>query len=229
MLPTSITHRVFAVVVVLLAGVLLWTYLSQRRVGALDFVALFGIVVAVIVWAVTVQVQAQLARRYLESAERPSAPGAGKVIGPLIARGAVLSAKEGDHSSAGAIEIDGKRLVVVFRNFTFFSKFVGNPTHARIELELGDLVAGSVSQLKGRSYLRLRTTQGKVEISDNIQPFGQLADALLDIIEFNRTQPDSYRAARAREPIIQTPWYGWLILATALGAVVVVGWQVLVA
>jgi hypothetical protein len=58
-----------------------------------------------------------------------------------------------------------------------------------------------------------------VAITDAVKPFPELAGLLLDAAEVNRSTPDRYSAALAREPSIKTPWYGWLIFAIALVAV----------
>ncbi|MBL9190592.1 MAG: hypothetical protein JNK23_24155 [Opitutaceae bacterium] len=199
----------------------------RHRILALQNQVMAGLAITVFAWFFYFQYRAYMTRRHLESAERPAGPGAGQIVGPLIAQGSIFSARDSDHSSATEVAIDGKRLVVVFRNYTFVSKFVGNRNRSLAELDFGELLAGSITRHKGRSYFSLRTTQGKIVVSDDVQPFDKLTETLLDIIELNRTQPDTYRAARAREPIVQTPWYGWLILAAAVATAVVIGWRVL--
>ncbi len=65
----------------------------------------------------------------------------------------------------------------------------------------------------------MRTTGGRVTVKDDLHPFQTLADVLSDIVELNRTSPEAYAAALAREPKIRTPWYGWLIMVAAIGAI----------
>ena len=67
--------------------------------------------------------------------------------------------------------------------------------------------------------LEVRTTKGKVIVSDYIQPFDRLAQILSDAAELSRSSPEGYRQALAQEPVVHTPWYGWAIIAVALAVV----------
>jgi len=193
-------------------------YILIRDLALLSFMG------AAMAWTVAATIQADVRRRRWESPDRAAIPDAGKVIGELVRSGNILLAKAGDGVAAPSVEVDGRRAMVVFRHFTFVTTFVGNRKKALTEVPFTDLLAGSVRRDKRRAFLTLRTTSGKVVVSDRLQPFQELVKLLLDAVELNRTFPDQYRAALAREPRVRTPWYGWLIIAAALAAVAVVWW-----
>jgi hypothetical protein len=188
-------------------------YISIRELSVL------GLMGTMLVWTISVQIQVAVRRRRQQSSERPAAPDAGKLIGEWMQTGRAFVAKTEDDGMAEKVEVDTARAVVVFHHFAFITAFVGNPKRDRTEVPFTDIIAGSLSYNKGRSFLTLRTTYGKVVITDNVRPFQALAGLLLDMTELNRTAPDQYRATLAREPHVRTPWYGWLIIAAAVASV----------
>lgn len=196
-------------------------YISIRDVGQIGFMGTAAL------WVLATLIQVDVRRRRWESPGRPAVSNAGKLIGDLVQSGGVFIAKAANGAGASEVEIDGGRARVIFRHFAFISAFVGNPTRDCTKVLFTDLIAGSLSYSKGRSFLRLRTTHGKVVISDSVQPFQKLADLLLDTVELNRTSPDQYRATLAHEPQIRIPWYGWMIIATALAVIAMASWWAL--
>ncbi|MBI5382723.1 MAG: hypothetical protein HZA31_12565 [Opitutae bacterium] len=178
-----------------------------------------GISGALLYWTFAIQIQFAIRRRRFEAPERPAAPDAGKLIGKFIEAERILVAKDNSAPDASEVQVDGRRAVVVFRNFVFVAAFVGNPKRQQMEIPFTDILVASPFSSRGNASLILRTTQGRVTIRDNIRPFQTLVDVLTDIAEMNRAAPETYRAALAREPVIRTPWYGWLIIAIALAIV----------
>jgi hypothetical protein len=186
--------------------------------------AQFGFMGAIFVWGIAAQIQAAIRRRRQEAPERPAVPDAGKLIGGLVTSGSVFVAKAGDRATSPKVEVDGARAVVIFYHLTFVTAFVGNTRRDRTEVPFTDIIAGACYSNRDGAWLNLRTTQGKVMITGNIHPFQELVNLLLDAAELNRTAPDQYHAALAREPHVRTPWYGWLIIAAAVASVVGAFW-----
>lgn len=155
-----------------------------------------------------------------EAEDRPADQGAGVFVNELVkSKGSFRAAGSGG-AGEPVIEIDGGRAIVTFYNCTFVRQFVGNPEQARMELPFSAILSAYVGEGRYREFLTVRTTQGRVSVSDNVKPFEDLADLLADIAELNRTSPAAYAAALAQEPKIKTAWYGWVILASAVGAVI---------
>lgn len=181
--------------------------------------ALIGLFATCFCWIVTAQIQLALRRRAREAIDRPALANAGHLVGELVQLGRSFVARSKPDDSGITIQVDGRRSVVVFRNLTFISKFSGNPRQPLVELPFSELLAIATGYNKGTAYLHLRTTAGKVFWTDQVRPFDTLAALLDDIVEVNRTDPAAYRAARAREPVVRTPWYGWALLLLAVTGV----------
>jgi hypothetical protein len=176
------------------------------------------------IWSVALFAGALVRNRRWESVDRQPLAEAGKVLGRFLQDGSRLEARDGDGSGARNVSFDARRMVVEFRNFSFVDSFARNPRRDRVELPISALLTGTVHYAKGGRTLHLRTTLGKVAISDQVRPFDELAALLLDICEYNRLSPVEYRAARALEPQVSTPWYGWVLLAAGLGGIIAGGW-----
>ena len=196
--------------------------LIERRLDAM--MTFWG---ATLLMMFTALVDGQLRRQRREAPDRPADKDAGKLVGELVQLNKQLVARAPGGADAHLVEIDGHRAIVAFHNFTFVRAFVGNPKLKLVELPFTDILSVFQEYYKGRAFLTVRTTRGRVVMKDNLHPFQTLADVLADIVELNRTSPESYAAAVAREPKVNTPWYGWLIIAAAVGAVVYVGWKVM--
>lgn len=184
--------------------------------------AQMGLGATFIAWMITSQIQAAVRRRRFSSPDRPAAANAGYLVGDLVRLKRSFTAKAPGGPMAPEIQVDGERAVVVFRHYAFVTSFVRNPAQDRVEIPFGDLLVGVTLHGKGRIFLQLRTTRGEILINDVVHPFLTLIQLLLDIVELNRTSPETYRAALAREPQLRTPWYGWALIAVA--AFAVIGW-----
>ena len=123
------------------------------------------------------------------------------------------------------IEIDSQRAQFIFRNFRFVSTFL--PEEPRVEEVVRfDEVLGSARTEVRRDTpgLEIRTAKGTVIVSSEMENFPFLEDALDDLVEANLTRAEQGEPL-APEPKIRTPWYGWLILAVAVGSVAYLGWK----
>lgn len=189
--------------------------------------ALLGLFATIFCWVLTGQIQLGLRRRARAAADRAAEPTAGHLVGELVEQGRSFTGRSKPDGSGIEVEVDGKRAMVVFRNLAFVAAFSGNRRQPMVELPFSELLALTTGYNKGTAYLNLRTTAGRVFWTDKVRPFDTLVALLDDIIELNRNDPAAYRAARAREPVIHTPWYGWAILATGVGAVVALSWYFL--
>jgi hypothetical protein len=184
-----------------------------------------GFLNGAVLLALAVMVDQQLRRRRREAPDRPADADAGKLVGELVQLNREFIAKSPDGAGAPFVQIDGRRAIVAFHNLAFVSAFVGNPILPMVELPFPEILSAIQDYSKGHSFLTVRTTRGKVVLHDSLHPFQTLADVLSDIVELNRTSPEAYAAALAREPKIHTPWYGWLIFATAVGSILYLGWK----
>jgi hypothetical protein len=181
----------------------------------------FGDMVLFFTWSVATAVRGEIFWKKRNAPERAADPNAGVAIAELRRTGGILVARTGTgrhlfRSSPREVEIDAATEKVVFRGFTFTTSFIGNRRSAEATLSFHDILGGRIWASHGQHSLYLRTTAGKVTITDALKPFPELASVLLDAAEVNRSAPDRYSAALAREPRIETPWYGWLIFAFAL-------------
>lgn len=186
--------------------------------------AMIGLFATVFCWLVAAQIQLGLRRRARARVERPAEPTAGHLVGELVQQGRTFLARSKPDGTGIEIEVDGRRAVVFFRNLTFVAAFSGNKRRPIVELPFSELLALTTGYNKGTAYLNLRTTAGRVFWTDKVRPFDTLAALLDDIIELNRTDPAAYQAARAREPVIRTPWYGWAMLMAGVVAVAALAW-----
>lgn len=165
--------------------------------------------------------------------EAPERPAANEISSGLLAllesKGRLVAKARGKSKRAMEVEIDAARLTVTFRHFAFIDSFARNPVRAVTEVPFSDLLVGTVEpgSRSGHLHLSLRTTRGRVFIPDTVEPFGTVADYLIGLAELNRANPDAYREALSREPVIRTPWWGWLTLAGGVGFIAWLGWLAL--
>jgi len=106
-----------------------------------------------------------------------------------------------------------------FRGFRFKTKFWPEGIRDSICLAPGDILGISVIQNRGTELgFSLRTIAGVVTVSSAIEGYEQLK--YLFSLEVERTQSDAqrYNELISHAPAIRTPWYGWVILITLLGA-----------
>lgn len=197
---------------------------KQHRYSNIRTSAELASVVALLVWFIGLQVRVQIRRHQWESGSRSPMPGAGSLIASLMNERKQFTAGRGNGSAEPEVLIDGESAVVVFRQLTFITGFVGNRVSPVTTVPFADLLTGYVYRGRGGPLLHLRTTKGKVTIDSGIQPFEALVHLLLDIAELNRMSHGSYLAARAREPFIRTPWYGWLIFVVMIAGIALLSW-----
>jgi hypothetical protein len=180
--------------------------------------SLLGLIGTLSVWTILATIQGMVARRKWEAPSREAVPEAGRFILELINSKEVFVAKADGGVEAPKVEVDGRRLMVVFQNFAFITAFVGNPVLGQVEVPFADLIVTSIYYANGKAHLVLRIAKGKVTVGAGVQPFDRLSLLLSDAAELNRTFPDRYQDALAREPKVQTPWYGWVIIGAAVAS-----------
>lgn len=204
-----------------------WLERTRRRNdnAMLRMNLLFSLMGLTMVWTIATLIKTEAFWRKRNSPLRSADTNAGWAIrevqechGQFIAQ----TSKRGLHFlpfPERAVEVNFPKRTVTFRGFRFITSFIANRPLRELTLPFADILGGRVWTNHGRSSLHLRTTAGKVTISDAVQPFQPLAAVLLDAAEVNRKDPAAFAAALAREPQIKVPWYGWLILASALAFV----------
>jgi hypothetical protein len=179
------------------------------------------------VWLVVVALQAFAARLNWESPDRKAVPGAGTLLAEFTRDEGVVIARRGG-ANEPEVEFDGKRRVVVFRNLAFTVAFIGNPVRQMVEVPFSDLIVGTMIAGKGTISLMLRTAQGTVTFDNRMSGFSKVVALINDACEQNRQNSEQFRDALAREPKIQTPWYGWAILVVAAVSVISAFWWFIV-
>jgi hypothetical protein len=198
---------------------------KHRRENAMLRLDLFlGAMALFVAWTAAGLINSVAFWKKRNDPHRSADPNAGTVIAELRCTGTILTArtKPGWHlvrATPRELEINAAAETIVFRGFTFITSFIGNRPTANLTLRFNDILGGRIWVGHGQFSLCLRTTAGKVTITDAVQPFHQIASVLLDAAEVNRATPDRYLEALAHEPRIKTPWYGWLFFTLALGGV----------
>lgn len=188
--------------------------------------AQLGLFGTLFLWIMTNSAVAAWRRKQWEAPTRKPEPTAGKLVADLVLPGKDLFAKT-KQEAGPVVQIEGRRGVVIFRNLSFICSFAGNPRQSLVELPFSEILSIYQEFHKGHSYFTVRTTAGKVILRDDLHPFQTMGEVLADIVELNRAAPEAYKAALAREPVVRTPWYGWLIFFAAVGAIVYVGWKLM--
>ena len=203
-----------------------WLERSRRRGenAMLRMNLVFGAMALFIAWTAAAVIKNEIFWKKRNSLHRSVDPNAGDVIAELRRMSGILTARTspGRHlvkTAPREVEVNAATETIVFRGFKFATSFIGNRPTANLTLRFNDILGGRIWVGHAQFSLCLRTTAGKVTITDAVQPFHQVASVLLDAAEVNRATPDRYLEALAREPRIKTPWYGWLIFALALGGV----------
>jgi hypothetical protein len=202
---------------------------ERSRLQAKRDLGLIAIMVTAGAWMILAAIQGSLQQFKWQDSDRPAAASAGALIGELVESGEVFAAEtKAGGVDAPRVEVDGARRVVTFRNYSFVTSFTRNPKRGLTEVPFADLIVGTRLFAKGRSFLQLRPAQGQVVIGDSVQPFGKLVVLLQDAAELNRRDADRFRDALLREPRVRTPWYGWAIIASALGGAGYAFWYLVV-
>jgi hypothetical protein len=208
-----------------------WVHRLQRRSvqSLVRFDCVAGFLATFVVWIVFLLATREILERKWQDPNRPAVSDAGDLIAAFIQTGGVLVAKPTNRrrvfraDSKQEIQVDGRRRTAVFREFTFITTFVGNRPRGCTELDFADILGARIICDRSGATLHLRTTKGRVAVRDKFESFQTLAGVFFDSVEVNRMSPEKYRAALAREPVVHTPWWGWLpILALA----VFIGWAV---
>lgn len=173
-----------------------------------------------------------LRKRRWEAPERPAvAQVSPELLALLETKGRFVAKGRGKSSRSPEVEIDVAKLTVVFRHLAFIDSFARNPVREEVKVPFSELLVGTIDagNRSGHLQLSLRTTRGRGFIPDTVEPFGTLADYLVGLAEINRANPVTYREALSREPVIRTPWWGWLILAACVGFIAWLCWLALYA
>jgi hypothetical protein len=199
--------------------------LKRRSDNAMTRLDLFiGGIALFMAWTVVNVIRGEIFWKKRNAPERVVDPKAGSAIAALREIGGVFIARTNTghklfKSAPREVLVNAITKKIVFRGFTFITGFIGNRRAELVSMHFQDILGGRIWVNDGQYSLSLRTTAGKVTVTDAVKPFHELAGLLFDVAEVNRSLPDGYAAALAREPRIRTPWYGWLIFALALAGV----------
>ena len=133
---------------------------------------------------------------------------------------AYIAVRERSLAHRRSIEIDTDRGSVTFRHFRFVSRFLPEKPRDCVHLYFSEILnARRVQVQKGVYGIEVRTTKGKVRISEEMDHYDRLVSSLAAVIEANMRDQESYTRTLALEPRIQTPWYGWLLLVLGVCAI----------
>ena len=195
----------------------------QRRRGELRMRQLHAGSAAVITayaWLIAALVQRQLRERRRAATDRPAEPGAGARVESFVRERGRLMARGPGGPSELSVEADGMRRVLVFRQATFITKFVGNRQSDVTEVGFDELISAQILFGKGANILRLRTAKGEVLLRTDMENYRALAEIIFDAVELNKSSPETYRALLDREPKVRVPWWGWLPIVVMVALVI---------
>lgn len=183
------------------------------------FVGLMGLQVLALAWVLCGVIQQHRARKRWEAPDRPAHPEAGIYMAELPQDGFVATDGKG-----GRVEINPVGRIVTLENCCRVTPISDWHRIPLVMLRFDEILVVALTAKTGGDALLLRTTHGRFLLSSKLKPFDVVANSLIDIAELNRTNAEQYKSARAMEPALCTPWYGWLLLASAIVAVAVVIW-----
>lgn len=183
------------------------------------FVGLIGLQVFALAWVLCGVIQQHRARNRWEAPDRPAHPEAGICIAELPQDGFVAT-----DGTGGRVEINPVGRFVTLENCCRVTPISDWHRVSLVTLRFDEILVVALIAKRGGDAILLRTTQGRFLLHPKLKPFDVVANTLIDIAALNRTNPEQYKAARAKEPELRTPWYGWLLLASAIAAVAVVVW-----
>lgn len=127
------------------------------------------------------------------------------------------------------LTFDATRKIVVFENGKFLTQFFPAPPRSREEIPFEEILACyfSPSEDRGQSRLRLKTVRGLTDVPGRISNFDAVRALFESIVTLNLADSEQHRIYLQRIPKIKVPWYGWLIIAAPIGAVVWLIWWML--
>ncbi|HTJ79722.1 MAG TPA: hypothetical protein VL357_12065 [Rariglobus sp.] len=159
---------------------------------------------------------------YHKAGHGPASPGNHSLVIPLLAAlvpiGILLvflihAYRRGRNLE---LQVDSAKGIIRFFNFTFTAKFTDNKAEPLVELPFSEILVVTTETVKGRTTMGLRTTHGRVFIGEQFEHFDELVPLFTDIAETNRRDLAAYGEALKREPVIRTPWYGWLPIVVVI-------------
>ena len=126
--------------------------------------------------------------------------------------------------SKAKLEVFPESESFVFHHFRFTSQFLPEPPREKENLTFSDILGCRFYSTQGGDSLHVRTTKGKVVITEEMSDFQNLAQIFSELANANKLNETEFTEKSQEEPKIQTPWYGWLILAAAVACAAVAGW-----
>lgn len=126
--------------------------------------------------------------------------------------------------SKAKIEVFPEGESFVFHHFRFTSQFLPEPPREKENLKFSDILGSKFYSTQNGDSLHIRTTKGKVVITEEMSYFQSLAQIFSQLADANKLNETEFEEKSQEEPAIQTPWYGWFILASAVACAAVAGW-----
>ncbi len=126
--------------------------------------------------------------------------------------------------SKAKIEIYPETESFVFHHFRFTSQFLPEAPREKENLKFSDVLGCKFYSTQSGNSLHVRTTKGKVVITEEMSEFQSLTQIFSELSNANKLNEAEFDERMQEEPNIRTPWYGWLILASALACAAVAGW-----
>lgn len=122
------------------------------------------------------------------------------------------------------IEMYAETESIVFHHFRLTSQFLPEPPRDKENVNFSDILGCKFYSTQGGDSLHVRTTKGKVVIPEEMSDFQSLAQIFGRLVEANKSNAIEFEEKSKEEPVIRTPLYGWLILASAVACAAVAGW-----
>jgi hypothetical protein len=126
--------------------------------------------------------------------------------------------------SRAMIEVFPETENFVFHHFRFTSQFLPEAPREKENLKFSEILGCKFYSTQGGDSLHIRTAKGKVVITEEMSNFQDLAQILSQLADANKLNETEFEKNSQEEPRIQTPWYGWLILTSAVACAAVAGW-----
>ena len=140
---------------------------------------------------------------------------------------AVLLISERARLKRSSLTIDPSRGAIIFHHFRFVATFLPEKPRETEEV-LFDQILGvrfRLGEKGGPNRLEIKTTKGRLTVTDEMEDFESIENILGDIVAANKSNVAEYQKALQAGPKIKTAWYGWLILFGAVAIVAFIVWK----
>ena len=112
----------------------------------------------------------------------------------------------------------------MFHHFRFTAQFLPEAPREKENIHFSELIRTRFVSNPNENSFHIQTTKGKVVVTEEMRDFGDIVELISSLAEANLTSRRECDETLKEAPKIQTPLYGWLILAFAVACAAVAGW-----